>query len=52
MILRIAAIYQRAGMSVDTHCRTTGMLSMGNISPEKIIVGAISAIPEESMAAT
>lgn len=52
MILRIAAMYQRAGMSVDT---TVGRraCSMGNISPgEDHRWRAISAIPEESMAAT
>ena len=44
-------MYQRAGTIVEIHCRTRGMLSIGNISPDSSIVGIIRPIPEAIIAA-
>ena len=44
-------MYQRAGTIVEIHCRTRGILSIGNISPDSSIVGIISPIPEAIIAA-
>ena len=52
MILRTMLTYQRAGMKHEIPCNMPGMLSIGKIIPDRIIVGSISTIPEASMAAT
>ena len=45
-------MYQRAGSTSDITCNTSGMLSMGKIIPESIMVGIIKINPEANMAAT
>lgn len=45
-------MYQRAGIIDEMPCKITGILSVGNIIPERIIVGVISPIPEINIAAT
>ena len=52
MILRTMQTYQRAGMKHETPCNMLGILSIGKMIPDKMIVGSISTIPEASMAAT
>ena len=51
IILRTAEMYQRAGMKSGIQRNTAGMLSMGNIRPEKISVGIINPMPDNSNAA-
>ena len=45
-------MYHLAGMILEIHCRTAGMLSMGKIMPESNMTGIISPIPDTIMAAT
>lgn len=47
-----ACMYHLAGMILEIHCRTAGMLSMGKIMPESNMTGIISPIPDTIMAAT
>lgn len=49
--MRTALINQRAGTMPEMYCSISGILSMGNIRPERITVGIISPMPETSTAA-
>ena len=51
MIFLIASIYHLAGTIAEIHCKTAGILSIGNTNPDSIIVGIISPIPEANIAA-
>lgn len=52
MIFFIDMIYHRAGSIQDMVCKMCGMLSIGNIMPDKTIIGIINTIPDTSIAAT
>ena len=48
IIFRTISIYHLAGIMSEIQRKTTGIFSMGNISPEKTKTGIISPIPETS----
>ncbi len=43
-------MYQRAGIMLLNICNNSGMFSMGNINPDRIIVGSINAIIDINIA--
>jgi hypothetical protein len=45
-------MYHRAGMMLENHCSTTGVLSMGNMNPDKTMTGIIKPKPETNIAST
>ena len=51
IIFLMASIYQRAGIIFDTTWKNRGKFSMGNSSPDNIIIGIIITIAEISSAA-
>jgi len=52
MILRMAAINQRAGNNVEMKRSSQGILSIGKIIPESNAVGIMSPMPDINRAIT
>ena len=43
---RTASMYQRVGMMQEIGCNTYGMFSIGNASPENMMIGSRISMPE------